>query len=118
MTLTFRQLLDVARGLAYLHQSNIVHGNLTGVSFNCFSRTKGGLTTPQHNILVDRDGVACISEYGIEGVPPDASFPESIPTNVRWMAPEVLSKEKQVTSVGDGKCADVYSLAIVMFEVG
>jgi len=77
--------------------------------------------TPQNNILVDSDGVACISEYGLEGVLRDEPFSKSIPTNVRWMAPEVLpreNKDKRVTSVGDGKCADVYSLAMVMFEVG
>jgi len=32
LTLNRYQLLDVARGLAYLHRYNLVHGNLTGVS--------------------------------------------------------------------------------------
>ena len=32
LTLSRYQLLDVARGLVYLHQYNLVHGNLTGVS--------------------------------------------------------------------------------------
>ena len=66
---------------------------------------------------MDGDGVACISEYGLGG----ALRGESIPTNVRWMAPEVLSaesKNKRATSVDDGKRADVYSFAMVMFEVG
>ena len=70
---------------------------------------------------MDSDGVACISEYGLEGVLRDEPFSKSMPVNVRWMAPEVLStenKDKRAMSVGDGKCADVYSLAMVMFEVG
>ena len=70
---------------------------------------------------MDADGVASISEYGLEGVLRDEPFPKSIPTNVRWMAPEVLpteNKDKRVTSVADGKRADVYSFAMVMFEVG
>jgi len=79
------------------------------------------LTTSQDNILVDSDGVARISEYGLEGVLRDGPPSKSIPTNVRWMAPEVLSaehKNKRAISVGDGKHADVYSLAMVMFDVG
>jgi len=46
---------------------------------------------------------------------------KSIPTNARWMAPEVLltgDEDKRVTSVDDGKRADVYSFAVLMFEVG
>jgi len=79
------------------------------------------LTTSQGNILVDSDGVARISEYGLEGVLRDGPFSKSIPTSVRWMAPELLSaenKNKRATSVGDGKRADVYSFSMVMFEVG
>jgi len=44
-----------------------------------------------------------------------------MPTNVRWTAPEVLKykkEDKSVTSVDDGKRADVYSFAVLMFEVG
>ena len=70
---------------------------------------------------MDGDGVACISEYGLELVLRDGASPESIPTNVRWMAPEVLStenEEKWDSFVDDGKRADVYSFAVVMFEVG
>ena len=40
------QLLDVARGLTYLHWYDLVHGNLTGVSFNLLVHRLGGLTTP------------------------------------------------------------------------
>ena len=35
------QLLDVARGLAYMHHYDIVHGNLTGVSANLQVRNSG-----------------------------------------------------------------------------
>ena len=77
-----------------------------------------GLTTPQRNILVDGDGTACISEYGLEIVLRDEAPYKPIPTNVRWMAPEVLStKNRCIPSGGDGKAADVYSFAMIMFEV-
>jgi len=36
------QLLDVARGLAYLHKYNLVHGSLKGVSLHFFVRDEGG----------------------------------------------------------------------------
>ena len=47
MTTFYRyQLLDVARGLTYLHWYDLVHGNLTGVSLNPLVQILGGLTTP------------------------------------------------------------------------
>ena len=73
----------------------------------------------QHNILVDGDGIACISEYGLELVLRDEVPPKSFQVNVRWTAPEVIStvnKNKRF-SVDDGKRADVYSFAMVTFEV-
>ena len=67
---------------------------------------------------MDSDGYACISEYGLGAVLRDEGRIESIPANVRWMAPEVLGIENRRVSSGDGgKAADVYSLAMVMFEV-
>ena len=41
LTLRRCQLLDIARGLTYLHQCNVVHGNLTGVSHGFPSRPLG-----------------------------------------------------------------------------
>ena len=41
MALTLHQLLGIARGLVYLHQYNIVHGNLTGVSLDFLARGEG-----------------------------------------------------------------------------
>ena len=68
--------------------------------------------------MVDTEGVACISEYGLELVLRDEASSTPIPTNVRWTAPEILSTESRRIPSGDGgKAADVYSLAVVMFEV-
>ena len=67
---------------------------------------------------MDDDEAACISEYGLEAVLRDETPSKSIPTNVRWMAPEVLGAEGRRVPSGDaGKAADIYSLAMVMFEV-
>ena len=68
---------------------------------------------------MDRDGVACISEYGLEVALHDEATSKSIPTNIGWTAPEVLgAKGRRIPSGDDGKAADVYSFAMVMFEVG
>jgi len=73
---------------------------------------------PQHNILVDGGGVACISEYGLEIVLRDEPSFKSAPNNARWMAPEVLgTRSRRVPSGDGGKAADVYSFSMVMFEV-
>ena len=118
LTLYRYQLLDIAHGLTYLHQYNLVHGNLTVVSLNLHVPRSGGLTTSQHNILVDGDGVACISGYGLEIVLHDEAPSKSLPINIRWMAPEVLDAEGgRIPSGDDEKAADIYSFAMVMFEV-
>lgn len=69
---------------------------------------------------MDADGVACISEYGLDLVLGEDASSKSAPANIRWMAPEVISTEKKEKRVNldDRKRADVYSLAMVMFEVG
>ena len=67
---------------------------------------------------MDGDGIACISEYGLETVLREEASSKSIPTNVRWIAPEALDTEdRRVPSGDDGKAADIYSFAMIMFEV-
>ena len=108
--------MDVAHGLAYLHQCNLVHGNLTGVGLSLPVPRLGGLTTPQDNILVDGSGVACISEYGLEIVLRGKPSPKSIRTDIRWMASELLgTMNERIQS--DGKVADIYSFTMIVFEV-
>ena len=111
------QLLDVAHGLTYLHQRNLVHGNLTGVSINLLVPRSGRLTIPQDNILVDGNGVACISECGLEIFLRDEPSYKSVQTNVRWMAPEVLGAMGRRIQF-DGKAADIYAFTMIVFEVG
>lgn len=83
-----------------------------------FSSDLRELTTPQHNILVDNNGAACISEYGLEIVLRDMAPSELTQTNIRWMAPEILGTGGRRIQSGDGgKAADVYSFAMIMFEV-
>jgi serine/threonine protein kinase len=66
---------------------------------------------------MDRNGVACVSEYGLELILREEAPSESFPTNVRWTAPEVISNVNKNKRVEDGKRADIYSFGMVMFEV-
>ena len=67
---------------------------------------------------MDSDGIACISEYGLEIVLRGEASTRPIQTNARWTAPEVLDTGcRWILSVDDGKAADIYSFAMVMFEV-
>ena len=66
------------------------------------------------------DGIARVSEYGLELVLREEISPHPIPVNIRWTAPELIffGDENKQLDVDDGKRADIYSLAMVMFEVG
>ena len=67
---------------------------------------------------MDGDGVARLSEYGLEAVLRDEAPSKLIPANPQWMAPEILrTKGERVRSGDGGKAADIYSFAMVMFEV-
>ena len=67
---------------------------------------------------MNEDGYACISDYGLEIVLRDEACTKPIPSNVRWIAPEVLNtKDRHVPSGDDGKAADIYSFGVVIFEV-
>ena len=90
--------LGIARGLAFLHQSSMVHGNVK----------------PQ-NVLFDADFEAHLSEFGLEKLtvataPGEASTSASVGA-VGYVSPEaVLTGE--VT-----KESDVYSFGIVLLEL-
>ena len=76
------------------------------------------MTPSQHNILVNGDGYACISDYGLEIILREGARAKPIKRNVRWAAPEVLgAPNKRIPLGNDGKAADIYSLGVVMFEV-
>ncbi|KAJ6547312.1 ras guanine nucleotide exchange factor domain-containing protein [Mycena capillaripes] len=90
-------LSEIASGLEYLHKENIIHGDMRGA-----------------NILIDMDGAAALSGFGI------ASFIErhgngiisSETVNPRWSAPEL------VRNLGStSKQSDIWSFAMVVLEL-
>ncbi|KAG8707077.1 hypothetical protein FRC09_002040 [Ceratobasidium sp. 395] len=85
------QCVGVARGLAYLHETNIVHGDL-----------KGG------NVLLSDSGEALLADFGNAVLVGSALlFTESTSTRSGFSAPEQLQGE-----VGYSREADIYSLGM------
>ncbi|KAJ7219636.1 kinase-like domain-containing protein [Mycena rebaudengoi] len=69
-------LNDVIRGLTYLHDLDVVHGDLCG-----------------RNILNNKDGRACLSDFGLAGfIHSDHSIKSPAHGgSTHWMAPELIA---------------------------
>jgi serine/threonine protein kinase len=87
----------VVDGLSYLHSHGIIHGDLKGSS-----------------VLVDDNGRACLTDFGLSAVFTDSGSGRSINDGraVRWAAPEILNEQTPVS-----KSSDIYSLSMVIIEV-
>uniref|UniRef100_A0A8C7HKR3 Guanylate cyclase n=1 Tax=Oncorhynchus kisutch TaxID=8019 RepID=A0A8C7HKR3_ONCKI len=93
-------LMDLVRGMKYLHNRDVIHGRLK--SRNC---------------LVDGRFVLKVTEYGFNEILSTQSinFDKGRPEDQLWVAPELLRNSKLMkrgTFQGD-----VYSFAIIMQEV-
>lgn len=94
---TQRYAIDVARGLAYLHQEKIVHRDI-----------KGG------NVLVSDLGVAKLSDFGTSMMLGDSTAlvgTKSLCGTPYFMAPEVMKGEKY------GRKADVWSFGGLLVQM-
>ncbi|KXN84357.1 Dual specificity protein kinase zak2 [Leucoagaricus sp. SymC.cos] len=95
-------ICDVIAGLQYLHDNNIIHGDLKGV-----------------NVLVNAEGRACISDFGFSSVLIDQAISQTMPTSqnlggtVRWTAPELLDEPEAYPS----KASDVWAFGCVCYQV-
>jgi len=99
-----KMIVDIATGLVYLHSQGVIHGDLKAV-----------------NILIDDDGSAVITDFGLSRILSERGFTtEDIGGSVRWMAPELLippkcadgSEELAVTFA-----SDVWAFAMTVIEV-
>lgn len=82
--------------------ANIVHGDLKGA-----------------NILVNANGEAALTDFGLCAVIAVAGQPSTFTSNgggsVRWMAPELLIPSEGV--LNKTRASDVYSFGSVILEV-
>ncbi|OWZ04751.1 Serine/threonine protein kinase [Phytophthora megakarya] len=88
----WRLLHQAALGLDYLHSQGVVHGDLK-----------------LNNILIGEDGKAKISDFGLSALRSCSTSDRSVPSGLRWSAPECLRRKPNFAS-------DVYSFAMCMIE--
>ncbi|KAJ8582914.1 kinase-like protein, partial [Rhizopogon salebrosus TDB-379] len=98
-----------------IHDNNVIHGDLTGVSTT--------VCQFQPNVLIHADGTACLADFGLSllyteavGVT-QASFTSSFHGNSRWLAPELLEPSDNGKPVRPRKHSDVYSFGGIMLLV-
>ncbi|KAF9233683.1 kinase-like domain-containing protein [Melanogaster broomeanus] len=100
----FRLIEGVVAGLKYLHSFPIVHGDLSS-----------------GNVLVDGNGRACLSDFGLcsilGGLHGGSSFVRSTcrPGAIRWAAPELVLNPD---TVQPSTASDVFSFGCIMLQVG
>ncbi|KAF7354911.1 DH domain-containing protein [Mycena sanguinolenta] len=94
-------IVDIARGLEYLHSQDVVHGDLKTV-----------------NILVTPSRRACITDFGLSSIVTELSMRMTFSSRngragtVRYQAPELLKAESS-SHYG----SDVYAFACVSYEI-
>ncbi|KAF9645728.1 kinase-like protein [Thelephora ganbajun] len=97
-------LREITTGLIYMHDHGMIHGDLKG-----------------DNIMIDKDGHACLADFSLITLIPDQStFISSCIEGgtLPWMSPELLDpesfglKEKRPTTE-----SDCYALGMVIYEV-
>jgi len=97
-------ILDVARGLEYLHTHKppIVHADLKG-----------------NNVLITDEGRAALCDFGLSQVVEDLGRPTGFTLSnpdvgpIRWQAPEFLDGEDEAASL----LSDVWSFGCTAFEL-
>ncbi|KAJ8564574.1 hypothetical protein K7X08_001034 [Anisodus acutangulus] len=94
LKLAVKQALDVARGMEYVHDLNLIHRDL---------KSDNLLIAADKSIKIADFGVARI-EVQTEGMTPETG-------TYRWMAPEMIQHRSYTHKV------DVYSFGIVLWEL-
>ncbi|KAJ7067449.1 kinase-like domain-containing protein [Mycena amicta] len=100
-------VLGVACGLQFLHENNVVHGDLKA-----------------QNIVVDEEGIPCICDFGISKIVNHRGFTTASVGTVPYMAPElfhILDGPAETTLPGTTitttMSSDVYSFALLILEI-
>ncbi|RLN32135.1 hypothetical protein BBJ28_00019768 [Nothophytophthora sp. Chile5] len=95
-SLVWRKLVEAALGLHFLHERHIVHSDL-----KC------------NQILVSKDGVAMLTDFGLSFNSEESSGEEEVVGAIRWKAPECIRKSKPSKPNFQ---SDVYSFGMCVVE--
>lgn len=90
------QILDIAKGLTYLHEIGIVHGDIKGT-----------------NVLISPTVDALVADFGLDTLADSSTITSPIDSgSLRWQSPEVLRGAAHKTF-----STDVYSFGMTIYEV-
>ncbi|KAG6815249.1 hypothetical protein H0H87_003613 [Tephrocybe sp. NHM501043] len=105
---------DTGKGLAYLHQNGVIHGDLKGL---------------QANILIDNTGHARLCDFGMSSVSNEDVIAWSTQSrgaskggSIRWQAPELFivaksDNEEEPDVATNSTATDVYAWGCVCIEI-
>ncbi|KAJ8587883.1 kinase-like protein [Rhizopogon salebrosus TDB-379] len=96
-----RILKQITEGLKYLHENNVIHGDLTST-----------------NVLIAADGSPRLADFGISNIVMLSNPEFSHHTGaVRWAAPEFMSIPDDQTVQCGTISSDIYALGGIMLQV-
>ena len=117
------QVAGITRGLIYMHDQGVIHGNLNGVCFRTRSlRSARCLPGPKTNILIDSAGSPRLTGFSrlvVVSDEPTATPPIMAHLGaIRWTSPELFDPERfELKECRPTKESDCYALGMVVYEV-
>ena len=116
----------MTKALEYLHNNNVVHGDIKGVSYSVSHTCRFSWLVWKANVLVADDGRLLLSDFGRSNIINVRDFVTSTAGGfVRYVAPEIIRQAAQLGHSDDAddstivltQEADVYGFSMVGVEV-
>ncbi|GAY39243.1 hypothetical protein CUMW_042870 [Citrus unshiu] len=109
-------MLQIARGMEFLHAQKIYHGELNPSNIYLKGRSMEGY----FHVKVSGFGLSTARTYASRNTPPASPQNQTAPNPYIWYAPEVLAEQEGTGSTSTSKCsekADIYSFGMLCFEL-